>query len=369
MSSLSLPSPATPYVLLRRLLALLLFGVLPLNLVLSSFGLDRLRLTDFRTLRYGGESALAGASPYPTPLAHGPRTTECLLSSPDCFNYPAPAAWLMAPFAALPYPVAAVLFFALATAAALGALRLLGVSDWRCYGMALGSMPVVAAIGGGTFSTFLLLAVAALWRFRDRALVAAGVLGLAISLKLFLWPLVLWLLLTRRFKAAAGSATVAFAALLGSWAALGFAGLRDYPNLVSELAEVWQWRGYTPLALGLALGLGTLAAKALAALVGGGVLMAALGFARRCDQKTFILAVAALLLLSPIVWIHYFVLLLVPLALASPRLSWRWAWLLPFYLLPGMADGSLVLILIGLGLIGVCTIAGLRAAHAPVTVA
>ena len=40
-----------------------------------------------------------------------------------------------------------------------------------------------------------------------------------------------------------------------------------------------------------------------------------------------ILAVALMLVASPLVWSHYFVLLLVPLALARPRL--HWLWLLP----------------------------------------
>ena len=36
------------------------------------------------------------------------------------------------------------------------------------------------------------------------------------------------------------------------------------------------------------------------------------------------IAIAAALLLSPIVWVHYYVLLLVPVALARPRLAGLW---------------------------------------------
>jgi len=56
--------------------------------------------------------------------------------------------------------------------------------------------------------------------------------------------------------------------------------------------------------------------------------------ARRRDGDRLSLgaAIAAALLLSPIVWLHYFVLLLVPLALARPRLSAAWILLpLPFW--------------------------------------
>jgi hypothetical protein len=50
------------------------------------------------------------------------------------------------------------------------------------------------------------------------------------------------------------------------------------------------------------------------------------------DRHSLTLGIAASLLLSPIVWLHYFVLLLVPLALARPRLSPAWVLIpLPFW--------------------------------------
>jgi hypothetical protein len=42
------------------------------------------------------------------------------------------------------------------------------------------------------------------------------------------------------------------------------------------------------------------------------------------DVAVLTLALAAALAASPIVWVHYFLLLLVPLALTRPRLSWLW---------------------------------------------
>lgn len=41
-------------------------------------------------------------------------------------------------------------------------------------------------------------------------------------------------------------------------------------------------------------------------------------------MATFTLTLAAALCASPIVWVHYFLLLLVPLALIRPRLSLLW---------------------------------------------
>jgi hypothetical protein len=45
---------------------------------------------------------------------------------------------------------------------------------------------------------------------------------------------------------------------------------------------------------------------------------------RSRDAKTLTLVIAAALAASPIVWVHYFLLLLVPLALTRPRLSALW---------------------------------------------
>ena len=51
------------------------------------------------------------------------------------------------------------------------------------------------------------------------------------------------------------------------------------------------------------------------------------GLLRRNERRAMVLTVALMLVASPIVWSHYFVLLLLPVALARPRL--RPLWLLP----------------------------------------
>ena len=59
------------------------------------------------------------------------------------------------------------------------------------------------------------------------------------------------------------------------------------------------------------------------------------------DARSFTCAVAATLVLSPIVWLHYLVVLLVPVAITRPRFSVLW--LLPVLLWvsprPGYAEG------------------------------
>ena len=55
------------------------------------------------------------------------------------------------------------------------------------------------------------------------------------------------------------------------------------------------------------------------------LLAAVVVLARRGDERrAFVVAVAAALACSPIVWLHYFALLLVVVAVAEPRLGLLW---------------------------------------------
>ena len=55
------------------------------------------------------------------------------------------------------------------------------------------------------------------------------------------------------------------------------------------------------------------------------------------DAWTFAAATGAALALTPIAWLHYFVLLYVPIAIVRPRLSWLWAAPLLLWVLSGQS--------------------------------
>ena len=75
--------------------------------------------------------------------------------------------------------------------------------------------------------------------------------------------------------------------------------------------------------------------------VGLGVLAAVVIVGRRGDDRSaFILAIAATLALTPIVWLHYFALLAVVVALAQPRLGLAWFVPLGMFLTPGSGHPS-----------------------------
>jgi hypothetical protein len=150
-------------------------------------------------------------------------------------------------------------------------------------------------------------------------------------LKLFLWPLVLWLAVTRRLRAAVVAVAFAVALAIVSWSAIGFAGISDYPSILRRLANDESTSSYSVVALGVRAHLPLLAARIISVLVALALLAAAAWVARDerrtprdRDVATLTIMLAAALAASPIVWVHYFLLLLVPLALSRPRLSLLW---------------------------------------------
>ena len=285
-------------------------------------------LGDFRVFWDAAEDVLAGRSPYPP-------VDAVVLAGQDQFVYPAPAALLVAPLGLLPLPAAQVVWLVLSVCALGGALHLLGVRDRRCYALAAICPPVTTSVLIGTLTPFLVLGVAVAWHYRERALVVGLAVAALIATKLFLWPLLVWLLATRRFHAAALAAASSATACLVAWAAIGFDGLRDFRELLATLSDLLQGKGYSLTALGLSFGLEPTAARTAATVAGVALLVLVAAFAhRRRDQAAFVIALAAALALSPIVWLHYFALLLVPIAVSRPRLAPPWLVLLGFFALP-----------------------------------
>jgi hypothetical protein len=247
------------------------------------------------------------------------------------FAYPPFAAWLVAPLHPLSSSAAGFVWTVLSLAMVALALWLLELRDWRCYALAFVFLFTRSSIDLGTIEPPLLLAVAAGWRWRDRPFHTALAIGTAIVLKLFLWPLTIWLAITRRLRAAVATVVFAFALALLSWAAIGFAGIGDYPGLLRHLANDESTSSYSVVALGVRAHMPLVAARVVAVLVTLALLAAAAWVARDegraardRDVATLTLTLAAALAASPIVWVHYFLLLLVPLALTRPRLSLLW---------------------------------------------
>jgi alpha-1,2-mannosyltransferase len=273
-------------------------------------------LQDFGYFRTAALDVIHGKSPYVKP-------TAAAFAHYDKFVYPPVAALLFAPFAAMPSEVARALMFVAGVVAIIAALRVLRVEDWRCYGIAVASAPAIDTLALGALTSFLLLGAALAWRYRDNAVIVALATSFTAVLKLFLWPLGVWLLATRRWRAAVICVGVTLVLLLGGWAVIGFAGLRSYPTTLHLLEQVESSEAYSVVALlGLSGGAQTAATVVLSLLTVVGILFAARGAGG--DRRAFALAVVASLVTTPLVWLHYFLLLFVPIALYRPRLSGLW---------------------------------------------
>jgi hypothetical protein len=307
---------------------------------------------DFRQFWQGGNDVVNGVSPYPSSdllaTARDDITPEGIREV-FRFPYPAGAAVLLAPLGALEFHAAAAVWSALLIAALVGALLILRVGDWRVFAVVVTAAPVITSVRLGSLTPVLVLLLAVAWRWRERQWVAGGSIAAAIALKVFLWPVVVWFLATRRYAAAAVSAAGAALLTFGAWAAIGFAGLTEYADLVRRLTEIVAPRGFSLVALGVEAGLPRGVADALPWVAGVALLVCVVLSARRedGDRVPFALTVGACLAFTPIVWLHYFALLIVPVAVFRPRFAWVWLLFWVFWLTPNQTnDGDLWRILV-----------------------
>ena len=326
-----------------RVFWVLLCGLLPLVALYYALGPvafgDR-QAADFHfNYYYAAEAIRAGQDFYPSDafIVRGP--DDLIID----YVYPPLVALATVPWTLLPVGLAESIFQFVLVAAFVGTLAVLGVRDWRCYGLAFLWPPVTDAITTGNITILLGLAAALAWHYRDRPLTAGASVGISVAMKIFLWPLAVWLAASRRVVAAAWSVAIAVGALLLSWAVVGFRGFTEYPDLVRRLSDRMDERGYTVYALGVDLGLAPGVARALWIALALATLLATIALARRGDDlRSYVLALTAAIAFSPIVWLHYFALLLVIVAVVQPRLGPMWFIGLPLqvFITTGVYNGS-----------------------------
>jgi hypothetical protein len=313
-----------------------LLGAVPF-LVLGLAGIHpNVLLYDFKGGLYdAGVAILHGRSPYqPGFLAHqaaimhagGIAIGETVGKTFSIPVYPAPANVAIVPLSLLPLWLAGAIYTLASIAALVQAVWLLGVRDWRCFALALLSWPFIYGLYLGALGPFLLLGVAVVWRYRDRVWAPAIAIASIVVAKIFPWPVAAWLFMTRRWKAFALMVAIGLLTTFGAWALIGFHGIAQYPQMLSDVSFIQERRAVSLVAVLLAAGCSPTVASVLA-LLGAGVLLAgAWHVLRRPDgqRRALALAVIAALTGTPIVWDHYMVLLFVPIALISPAFSALW---------------------------------------------
>ena len=296
---------------LERVGTAVAFGVAPVCAfaLMLSVGLDPGPLShDFHYELYPEAAALLdGRNPFPDDF--DPANLQ-----PNLI-WPPVAALLVSPLTALPIATADVVMAFLGLVCFGLALWLVGLRDWRVYGAFALWPQAVGEMRVSHLTPVLALLLALAWRDRDRELRAGLTIGLAIALKFFLWPLAVWLASERRLRGTALAVGTALASLL---LVAPFMPLGTYVRMLMELGRTFDQDAYTVFGLLAQLGAPDAPARGVT------FALVALLLAATWRLRSFPLAIAAALVCSPIVWLDYYALLAVPLAVARPRLSPVW---------------------------------------------
>jgi hypothetical protein len=294
---------------LLRVLTVALLAVLPVLVVVMMFAVAHSELAeDFHNELYPQAKLLLDwENPYPGPGAE--------LQYGHNLIWPPLAAFLVAPYTLLG-PVGADWAIAITGLGCfLLALRIVGVRDWRVYGAFVLWPQVVGEIRVAHLTPFLCVLVALAWRFRDVRFAPGAAIGLAGAIKFFLWPLGVWLAAIGRAREALVAAAIAGVSVL---LVLPFTGLDDYGRTLIDLGKAFDQDSYSPFGFLVQIGADESIGRVTTYVIGAALLVA-------CWRRaSFGLSVAAALVLSPIVWLDYYAVAAIPLAVVRPRLSVAW---------------------------------------------
>jgi alpha-1,2-mannosyltransferase len=280
---------------------------------------------DYRAYDLAVDRLLAGQSMYdPNAQSTG---------SFGLFFYPPPFALLILPFALLPTDLGVWAWTAALAAASAAAVWLLPVATrvrWIVLLLAALSWPLVYAIKLGQVGPMLLLLFAVAWRWLDRPWPVGIAAGLGTAIKIQPALLVGWALVTGRRRAALVAVAVA-----GALAVLAtvIAGPQSWVDEASLLGRVSRpvltpnAFGFGRLAYeaGLSESLATIVHWANLALV---VALVALVVWRGSTVASFLSVAIASQFATPVLWDHYALILLLPVAWLIDRGQW-WAGAIP----------------------------------------
>jgi uncharacterized protein (TIGR03382 family) len=271
---------------------------------------------DLNVFLHAGRAILDGHAVYPPP-------GSAAVYSGTSFVYPVFAAWAFVPLALLSSGAASAVFFVISVAVVLAACFAASEGDpWRAA-LVLGAAFTITGLQLGALSPLLFAGALFLWLLRDRPLAFALLAAPVIAVKLFLAPLLLWPLLARRRRAFV-YACGATLALLGVSFVVGPISISGYVHLLSRLSGHEAQSGFSLIGALMSAGLPSGAADGVAAACALAVVgLSWLQWRRKGSEAIlFCGALASSLILTPVLWSHYLVLLFAgAFALQLPR---RW---------------------------------------------
>ncbi|MCW3069858.1 MAG: hypothetical protein JWL67_2483 [Solirubrobacterales bacterium] len=265
-------------------------------------------------LRAGG-SVLHGHALYPA-------LGSSSVYSGSAYVYPYFAALPFALLSGLPASVAGHLFFFVSATAVAAAAAFHSTRGASRSALVLCTSFTITGLQLGALSPLLFAGALMMWHWRERLpmFVLAAPL---IAAKLFLAPLFIWLLLARRRRALTLSAA-ASGLLLGLGFLLGPIGPAEYARMLTQLSAHEARSGMGLIGALMNRGVSLAAAQVVMAAVGLAVVIAAHARYRRThdERVLFCAAVIVSLILTPVLWSHYLVLLAACLLVFDVHLKW-----------------------------------------------
>jgi hypothetical protein len=250
------------------------------------------------------------------------------------FYYPPPFVLAILPLGLLGGSNAVTFWLGLSVAMLAGGIALMPVRAsvrWATLLLAGLSWPVAYALKLGQVGPLLFLLFAIGWRWLDRPgpLGLAGALGAAVKIQPGI--VLAWALLTRRWTAVAiGAVALLLAAVVATLVAGGPSIWPDYLTLLRNVSDpITTPHNFTPGSVAFQLGVPEAAAAAIQ--VAGSVVVVVLvvvAALRLPAETSYLVALVASQLLSPVLWDHYAMLLLLPVAFLLERRAW-WSLAIP----------------------------------------
>ena len=249
------------------------------------------------------------------------------------YLYPPPFALAIVPLAIIGGQAAVGIWTSLMILAFVAGVALLPVGrSVRWLVLLLGALdwPVVYSIKLGQVGPILFLLFAIGWRWLDRPGRVGTAIGLGAIVKVQPALLLGWAALTGRRRTVVVAIGVIVGAALLATIVAGTQPWFDYPSLLGRVASpLTTPHNFTPGAIAFQAGVPVALAGAIQVLATGISLVAVVVATRtRSAEMSYLVAIVASPLISPLLWDHYAMLLLLPVAWLLERRQW-WAVAIP----------------------------------------
>jgi len=302
---LSLRRATAPVLAVAAIVALIVVVFLPLS-----------RSYDLEVFLRAGYAAAHGQQIYPGPGSPA-------VYSGSSFVYPYFAVWPFVAMAGMSAGLSTMLFFVICVCAVLIACLIGAKGDPWPATLTMGTAFTITGMQLGALSPLLFVGAVFLWHLRDRPRAFALVAAPVVACKLFLAPLLIWLLLARRYRTFAYASACTLALLALSFA-LGPIGPGPYLQVLSQLGAHEATSGFGLVGALMNARLAPPTAQAIAIAVALAIFVAAYLHMRRSgnERVCYGAAVVASLVLTPVLWSHYLILLSAVLLVLQARRRW-----------------------------------------------